>query len=143
MQGALDTLTRLVMLVLAGMVSLSLIGAIAAMSNQAVPSIPFERQRVPVSSAEPVGQREPSPPRPGPGGVPAAGAPTAIAVPAAPEADPIERWLEAIFYALMAIAGLVALLCVILWRALGQLRRLADARENADSRDAQRPSARS
>ena len=125
MPGALDTLTRIVMLVLAGMVTMSLIGAIAAMSNQAVPGIALERQREPAASPPRTQPREQPRPTSQPGAAPVQGSPggIAIAAPPAPEADPIERWLEAIAYALMAIAGLLALIALILWRSLSELRR--------------------
>jgi hypothetical protein len=41
----------------------------------------------------------------------------------------VERWLEAITYALMALVGLLGIATLILWRSLGERRRIADALE--------------
>jgi hypothetical protein len=133
-----EWLVRTVMLVLAGLVTLSILGSIAAMSNQAgVPGLSGERVR-PVLAPAPEPQPETSPqPRPQPDVAPGASLPGAapepgtelVAVPAPPEEERPERWLEAIAYALLAIAGLLALLLVLLWRAVRALGRIADRAE--------------
>jgi hypothetical protein len=133
-----EWLVRTVMLVLAGLVTLSILGSIAAMSNQAgVPGLSGERVR-PVLAPAPEAQPETSPqPRPQPDVAPEASLPGAasqpgtelVAVPAPPEEERPERWLEAIAYALLAIAGLLALLLVLLWRAVRALGRIADRAE--------------
>jgi hypothetical protein len=51
-------------------------------------------------------------------------------VPAPPEEERPERWLEAIAYALLAIAGLLALLLILLWRGVRALTGIAEARRN-------------
>jgi hypothetical protein len=133
-----EWLVRTVMLVLAGLVTLSILGSIAAMSNQAgVPGLSGERVR-PVLAPAPEPQPETSPqPRPQPDVGPGASPPGAasqpgtelVAVPAPPEEERPERWLEAIAYALLAIAGLLALLLVLLWRGVRALGRIADRAE--------------
>jgi hypothetical protein len=127
-----EWLGRVIMLVLAGMITLSIISALAAISSQtSVPrQLGFERAQAPVAP-----EPEPIPP-------PSQGAarPTtpeanmtddsARSVPIAPAVhEPVDpaRWLEAITYALLALAGLAVLGCLLLWRLLHQQRRIADA----------------
>ncbi len=121
------------MLVLAGMITLSIIGAIAAIpSGSLPPDVRFEREtwRDPQPPDEPLPAAGPGQPaQQGPGT--AAGRPTRnIAVAPAPQKR-VEAadWLEAIAYALLAVAGLAALAIILLWRALIQWRRSADALE--------------
>ena len=133
-----EWVVRTVMLVLAGLVTLSILGSIAAVSNQAgVPGFSGTRER-PVSAPVPVPEREPAPepaadaaPSPPPAQqTPQADSGSAgelVAVPAPPEEERPERWLEAIAYALLAISGLLALLLVLLWRGVRALGRIADA----------------
>lgn len=136
MRGVFDWLSRLVMLVLAGMVTLSIIGAIASIPSGSIGTrIGFERaeQPVPVDAvpgdevAEAVEQLE--------GNTTAAGAQTTVSVAAAaPPERQAEDWLEAITYALIALAGLAGLGCLILWRSLHRQSRIADALETLASR---------
>ncbi len=131
-----EWVVRTVMLVLAGLVTLSILGSITAVSNQAgVPGFSGTRER-PVSA--PVPEREPAsepaadaaPPPPPAQQTPQADSGSAgelVAVPAPPEEERPERWLEAIAYALLAISGLLALLLVLLWRGVRALGRIADA----------------
>jgi hypothetical protein len=131
-----EWVVRTVMLVLAGLVTLSILGSIAAVSNQAgVPGFSGARER-PVSA--PVPEREPAsepaadaaPPPPPAQQTPQADSGSAgelVAVPAPPEEERPERWLEAIAYALLAISGLLALLLVLLWSGVRALGRIADA----------------
>jgi hypothetical protein len=130
--GVLDTLTRIIMLVLAGTVSLSIIGAIAAMSEGGGGPGGFfvERQPAPVPT-EPERIEPRDPPQAGGVGRPDSGvaddgepAPTA-----ASQDSQAAKWLEVIAYLLLAIAGLAALLALIQWRAFAELRRAADAIE--------------
>ena len=138
--GFLDTLTRIVMMVLAGMVSLSIIGAIAAMSEggggpagtvfvqkpQPAPVEAGETEAAPASGA-------------GRGGLGRSGATGEAAAPAGavagPATDESAKWLEVIAYVLFALAGLFALLALILWRILADLRRAADAAERLAARN--------
>jgi hypothetical protein len=133
-----EWLGRVIMLVLAGMITLSIIGAIAAIpSGSNLPrQIGFDRslqhelpQRVePVPSETAVEPATPSEPET------AAQAGSAAPAPAQPEpADPAE-WLEVIAYALLALAGLAALGILLLWRLLSQQSRIADALEQSRSR---------
>jgi hypothetical protein len=122
MSGALDAIARFVMLVLAGLVSLSIIGAIAAMSSAGGPrpaAPPPEAVRI--APAEPQAE---APAAPAPGSeVTSNGVGVPVVTVAQPEQpDPAEKWLEAIAYALMAITGLLALIALILWRGLSLLR---------------------
>jgi hypothetical protein len=132
-----EWLVRTVMLVLAGLVTLSILGSIAAVSNQAgVPGLSGERQR-PVLAPAPEPQPQPTPrpqpssdspaPTPAPATAQTEPGTELVTVPAPPEEERPERWLEAIAYALLAIAGLLALLLVLLWRGVRALTRIADA----------------
>ncbi len=128
-----EWLGRVVMLVLAGMITLSIISALAAISSNTVPQqIGLERAEAPVPPA-----REQTEPAPAPEATPGDAQQTAPGnsvrqvevAPLPPEpADPT-RWLEAITYALLALAGLAALGCLLLWRMLHQQRRSAEALE--------------
>ena len=126
-----DWLFRLVMLVLAGMVTLSILGSIAAISPDArVPGFSVEQPRPPV---RPDQEQEARPPEPRPEPTPREGAPQAepggqvATVAPAPEPGPdSEDWLEAIAYALLALCGLAAIGLLLLWKAVRQLRRIAD-----------------
>ena len=128
---------RTAMLVLAGLVTLSILGSIAAMSNEAATVAPGDLREQPVLTPPP----QPSEPAPQPAPPPAEQAPPAstaeaattgeqrVTVPAPPEPPRPERWLEAIAYALLAIAGLLALLLILLWRGVRALARIADRAE--------------
>jgi hypothetical protein len=123
---AIDWFGRAVMLVLAGMVTLSIIGSIAAIPSGSIENrigmapapqtLPPEAEQPPERPA--VDPIEGS--RTGRAAAPAQGQP--MAAPAPEPTDP-DRWLEAITYALLAIVGLAALGCLLLWRGL---RRIAD-----------------
>jgi hypothetical protein len=125
-----EWLGRVIMLVLAGMVTLSIIGAIAAIPSGILPErIGMTERRAPVPEAEPTPAPEPRRDRASPEGAPGATTDQVSIAPAEPEpVDPAE-WLEAIFYALLALVGIAALATVILWRMLHQRRRIADALE--------------
>jgi hypothetical protein len=151
MNGFWDWLGRVVMLVLAGMITLSIIGAIASIPSQSietrlgVASAPTEwpqprpSEPAPVPAAPPEAEPlAPAPPpqsriepQPAPPPPPQAAAPAAQAQLApAPRPRPTAAdWLEAITYALIAIAGLLAFALLLLFRALGHWRRSADALE--------------
>ena len=122
------------MLVLAGMITLSIIGAIAAIPSGTVQTRMGMEPRAwpePQPVTEPVPQPGPEAPQLDP--TPVAAAPVAqpgtVLVPAPKEpADPA-RWLEAITYALLALVGAVVFAIILLWRSLGHWRRSADALE--------------
>jgi hypothetical protein len=135
-----EWVVRTVMLVLAGLVTLSILGSIAAMSNEAgVPGLSAERQR-PVMAPAPASETPPAEPQEvgTKAAAPAGQSPQAqpqpgtelVAVPAPPEEERPERWLEAIAYALLAIAGLLALLLILLWRGVRALTRIAEKPRN-------------
>jgi hypothetical protein len=135
-----EWVVRTIMLVLAGLVTLSILGSIAAMSNQAgVPDLQAGRERPVLAPAPEPQPRPPAEPRPAsppstsPAPPPQAQTPAdtdLIAVPAPPEEERPERWLEAIAYALLAIAGLLALLLILLWRGVRALTRIAEKPRN-------------
>lgn len=142
-QSPLDWISRAVMLVLAGMVTLSVVGVIAAIPRGAMQDRigidrprqqqPVPRQPQPEPETEqqevlrpPPGEAQPEP-QPAPGGTATYG-PAGMAAPP-PEEPEVEQWLEAITYALMALVGLAALATLILWRSLKERRRIADALE--------------
>ncbi len=125
MGQALDTVTRFVMLVLAGLVSLSIIGAIASMTSGEAPGGRAEQRPQREMPIAPSPQAQPTPqarPQGGTAAIPGSSG-EAVLVAAPPgEPDNLEKWLEAIAYALMAVVGLLALIAVILWRGLAALR---------------------
>ena len=123
-----DWIVRTAMLAMAGLVTLSILGSIAAMTSD--PGTGFAGGDRPRIEAEPEGEREPAPAPSAPqegnptAAAPAEGRDTAVA--AAPPAgeDREARWLEAIAYALLAIAGIGALGVLMLWSAVRELRRI-------------------
>src|SRR5687767_8986979 len=120
-----DWIARTAMLVMAGLVTLSILGSIAAMTND--PGTGFATGDRPVIEGERAQDREAAPARAGPeeGNV-AAAAPaegqgaTAVAARPAGE-DKTARWLEAIAYALLALAGIGALGVLMLWSLVREL----------------------
>jgi hypothetical protein len=140
---ALDTLARIVAMVLAGMVSLSILGAIAAMSEGrlgAPSSFPLD----PRPSEMPERADERTAAAQNPGGLrrsdspsPATTAPAAAPAPPPGADERAARWLEVIAYVLFAIAFLLALGVLALWRLAATLRRsasLAAERLNQENR---------
>ncbi len=132
-----DWLGRVIMLVLAGMITLSIIGSIAAIPSGSIetrmgieqaqwPAPQPETQPRPVPP-EPV-QQQPAETAPQPAAPPAPAMVPARAPAPSPPPDPA-RWLEAITYALIALAGIAAFATILFWRALGHWRRSADALE--------------
>jgi hypothetical protein len=136
--GFFDWFGRVIMLALAGMITLSIIGAIAAIPSGSIETrISVEPTAWPEPRSEPLPAPAPRPqvePRPGPQApaAPPAGE-TAAAAPAPSEID-AERWIESITYILLALAGIAAFATILLWRALGHWRRSADALEVLASR---------
>ena len=141
-----EWVVRTVMLVLAGLVTLSILGSIAAMSDQAAdPGAIGGRDRAVLAPAPQVAPSasDPAPAAPQQRQAPTAAPPPAadastpgeiVQASAAPEAPPPERWLEAIAYALLAIAGLLALLLILVWRGIRSLARIADRAELGQQR---------
>jgi cell division protein FtsN len=141
-RSPLDLISRIVMLVLAGMVTLSVIGVIEAIPRGAMQDrvgVDQPRQQIP---QQPQPEPEPQPvepqpdrakpprPEPSPGAVSAGAVYGPGVLPSAPtEDDDVDRWLEAITHALMALVGLVGIATLILWRSLRERRRIADALE--------------
>lgn len=133
MTSFLDWVGRVVMLVLAGMITLSIIGAIAAIPSGSIETrMRMEPRDWPVQQPQAEPQPLPAEPRPTPEpGAASQAAPGPGTVLAPAPAEPVDpaRWLEAITYALLAIAGILAFALILLWRALGHWRRSADALE--------------
>ena len=130
--SVLECAARVASLVLAGLVTLSIIGSIAAIPSGSIGTrIGFEQ---PQARDERLVEGE----KPDPAAVtPQSAQPTTKGVeqaspgataPELPLQD-IERWLEAITYALIALAGLAALAVLLLWRGVRERRRLAEALE--------------
>jgi len=140
---AFDFLFRTVMMVLAGLVSLSLVAALNTVS---------QGSGTPRGDAQRGGgggvQGEPDLPRPqpqtqqriAPAPTPADQAKqsqqTTILVPAPPPTpeEQSAHWLQVIAWTLLALAGLAALLALLLWRVGSELRRAADAAETLAAR---------
>ena len=125
-----DWIVRTAMLAMAGLVTLSILGAIATMTEDAGSG--FAGGNRPIVEGEPAQEPEaaqaPSPPSaPGEGNA-AAPAPgrgeggTIVAARPEPE-DKTARWLEAIAYALIALVGVGALAVLMLLSILRELRR--------------------
>jgi type V secretory pathway adhesin AidA len=147
LSNAAEWIVRTVMLVLAGLVTLSILGSIAAMSNDPANLTLRTAPDTPVLTPAPAPAPDPQPAEPvaeadqAPAPTPNADANTTIetgetvTVPAPPAEPAPERWLEAIAYALLAIAGLLALLLILLWRGVRALGRIADARALGQQRN--------
>ncbi len=133
MNGFWDWAGRVLMLTLAGMITLSIIGAIAAIPSGSLPqNIRFEADRWPAPEEAPRPAPKAQSRPPAEEGAPlrteARGQAVTVA-PASPKPVEPADWLEAITYALLALAGIAALGVLLLWRALIQWRRSADALE--------------
>lgn len=124
-----DWIFRTAMLVMAGLVTLSILGAIATMTND--PGMRFAADDRPAIEGESAREREAAPATSGPEAGNASvsaetgevqGAMAAAARPS-PE-DKVARWLEAIAYALLAIAGVGALGVLMLLNVVRELRRI-------------------
>jgi hypothetical protein len=123
-----DWVVRTAMLAMAGLVTLSILGAIAAMTNDPGtrfaapgdrPVIEGERAVERDEAKAPPAPREndPTVARPGEGAVVVAAAPSGAE-------DKVARWLEAIAYALMALVGIGILAILMLWSMVRELRRI-------------------
>jgi hypothetical protein len=126
-----DWIVRTAMLAMAGLVTLSILGAIASMTNDPGTRFAAPRDRPAIEGEPPEeGGTAQASPQPGEGN--SAGAPGAeagagtVAVAARASADDREeQWLEAIAYALLALAGIGALAVLMLWNVVRELRRIA------------------
>jgi len=122
----LDWLFRALMLAFAGLVTLSILGAIDAVSTRGGPG-GFMAERI--DGPSPLQEDGPAAPRPAAeaGEDGNAAMSLGVAAEAASEREKEERWLEAIAYALLALAGLFAIVLLLLASAARDLRRIADA----------------
>lgn len=128
----LDWLGRTLLLVMAGLATLSIIASVASVSNihGSTPSRPggetvaerFDMPETPpvepserVSSDAPVGERE------------AEGVLTAMSAADAQDGE-IARWLESLTYAVLALAGFMAAALIVLLRITALLARIAERR---------------
>ncbi|HEX8309132.1 MAG TPA: hypothetical protein VF645_12025 [Allosphingosinicella sp.] len=123
-----DWIARTAMLAMAGLVTLSILGAIAAMTEDAGTRLADPGGR-PVIEGERAQERERAEPPPPVEGNPVAakaegGGAGAAAVRASAQ-DEEERWLEAIAYALLAIAGIGALAVLMLRNVARELKRIS------------------
>ncbi len=128
----LDWLGRTLLLVMAGLATLSIIASVASVSNihgsppsrsgsetvaerfetpEAPPVEPGER----VSSETPAGERE------------AEGVLTAMSAADAQDGE-IARWLESLTYAVLALAGFMAAALIVLLRITALLARISERR---------------
>jgi hypothetical protein len=130
----LDWLARTVMLVLAGLVTLSILGSIAAISNDVGRSTVLDRALPERAQPEEAAAEVTSAPTPT-DRLDIASRPHGDAGPTSEierqgstaDGEQESRWLEAIAYALLGVAGLLALALILLGFGLRQLRRIADA----------------
>ena len=150
MMSFFDWLGRVIMLVLAGMITLSIIGSIAAIpSGSSIerqmgiertdwPQAHAQEQRsAPKQTPQQVARevKPPPPEQPQLESTPAGQVPAHAGVAAPPPRVDPARWLEVIAYALLALVGLAALGVVIAWRSLRQRRRIAEAVESLSVRN--------
>lgn len=150
----LDLLVRIVSMVLAGLVSLSLLGAIhtatqgvgpadapggfRVRSDPPAPAPPAEEQGLRRAAGdEAEGEGKADGVAPGAGEGTGAGAGEAVSVPPEPPtpAERSARWLEVIAYLLFALTGIAALIALGLWRGVRELGRSADAAEMLAARE--------
>jgi hypothetical protein len=136
-----DWIARTAMLAMAGLVTLSILGAIAAMTNDPGTrfSLPRDRPVIEGERAQEPEAQAPSAPEeegnlasvaaPGQGqGVQSQGQGVAIAAAPPPPDDKVARWLEAIAYALLALVGIGILGILMLWSMVRELRRIERSR---------------
>ncbi len=124
-----DWIARTAMLAMAGLVTLSILAAIATMAGD--PDARFAGGDRAANESERAEGREAAraSPTTGEGNAAAAASSaesreaTAAAARPAPE-DKVARWLEAIAFALLALAGIGALGVLMLWSILRELRRI-------------------
>jgi len=127
MSGALAWLGRLIVLTLSLLATLSIIGSIAAIPSGSVEGRlglePPQADRVALPETEPA---ETAAPMPSAGARDLAGERVAQSrrQAVAPELDDPLRWLEPLTYAVIALAGLMALVVLFLWQAVAALNRL-------------------
>jgi hypothetical protein len=121
---AFDWIGRVLLLVLSGFATLSLIGAIAQVADTAAdralsppPVETVEREAVPLPDAVPLPPQADDPV--------ATESATIAAAPPRPDAA-IARWLQALVYAVMALAGFVAAGVIVLLRITAILSRIAE-----------------
>jgi hypothetical protein len=122
-----DWIARTAMLVMAGLVTLSILGAIATMTDDSGtrfaagdrPAIEGQRAEERNETQAPSAPWEDDPivAEPGEGQV------TRVAAPPVAE-DEEARWLEAIAYALLALVGVGVLAVLMLWSLVRELRRI-------------------
>lgn len=128
MSGAFAWLGRLAVLSLSLLATLSIIGSIAAIPSGSVEGrLGLERppgERTVAPATEPRERRMPSEPEMPQPGTGASQIVESIAIPVAPERDDPLRWLEPLTYALIALAGFMALGVLFLWQAVAALNRL-------------------
>jgi hypothetical protein len=126
-----DWILRTAMLVFAGLVTLSMLGAIAAIPSGSSGGFFTER-------LSPFPQPAPQQPEPQlRRGTEERAAPLpsssegATMISEAAQSAPAARedWLETIAYALLALAGLFAIALLLLARAVGELRRISGSRQ--------------
>lgn len=122
-----DWIVRTAMLAMAGLVTLSILGSIAAMTND--PGTGFPQGDRPLMEGEAIDGRPevgaPASPEEGNAAAVAPAGEKARIVAAGQAAEDREaRWLEAIAYALLALAGIGALAVLTLWSIVRELRRI-------------------
>ncbi|PSJ41627.1 hypothetical protein [Allosphingosinicella deserti] len=131
-----DWFVRTLMLVLAGLVTLSILGSIAAISTSNGGTSMLAGKRDPGSlpgAPATEGESDPELPRNigasvGPEAVKEVEAPDPAQA-SVPRTAPDPRWIEAVAYALLGLAGLVAIGLILVALAVRELRRIADAVE--------------
>lgn len=132
----LEWLLRTAMLALAGLVTLSIFASIAAITERGESDMPPARSRPEAVEQNAASISDEGAPRLDVERADASAAAAGSLHDAEPMAEATqaarrdnERWLEAIAYALLGVAGLLALGLVALALAVRQLRRVADALE--------------
>ena len=122
MSGFLDGATRALILALSGFATLAIIGSIAAIPSGGVArQLGVGSEPVEVAAPQRAEQQAPVPEVTSDAGA-GTGTEAVTAAPPPSDAPDAERWLEVIAYALIAIAGLLAVIALTLMRIAGSLR---------------------
>lgn len=118
MTGALTWLGRTAVLTLSLLATLSILGSIAAIPSGSVEGrLGLPRPQSEITTERSLERSLPAPASPGPRmPQPGSGGSQTVEAIAVPEPDERLRWLEPLTYAVIALAGLMAIAVLLLWR---------------------------
>jgi len=124
----MKALGRLLVLVLSGLATFAIIGSLVSVSRLSSANAPQPQPAEQRTEAPPPVDRGDATQEPATGQMPSASGDAATARPIAAKAPErgIERWLEALTYAVLGLAGFVAVLVIVAMRAAAHLGTIAD-----------------